>query len=75
VVGLGTQDSLGAAKKFVDRHKMKTTKMVWGASAESWAFYGVPSQPAFVLVDASGNNVLKAGSGEIPYEEILKLTK
>jgi hypothetical protein len=45
--------------------------MVWDSTGKSWAALGVPSQPAWILLDKDG--VVKSGdSGEIPYEDILK---
>jgi thioredoxin-related protein len=73
VVALGARDSLNDAKAFAARHKTTTPRMLWAPTFDAWSYYGVPSQPAFVLVDATGNNVLGASPGQIPYEKILKL--
>jgi hypothetical protein len=50
VVGLGAHDTFAMARQFAVRHKMKTVKMLWDRSAASWTAYGVPGQPAALLV-------------------------
>ncbi len=57
----------------MSRHKVATAKMLWGDNPASWEFYNVPSQPAWVLLDATGNTIIKADFGEIPFADVLKL--
>jgi peroxiredoxin len=50
VVGLGTQDSLAKAQAFVTKYKMTSTRMFWDRSGDTWTAYGVPGQPAALLI-------------------------
>lgn len=54
VVGLGAQDSLGQAEDFVEEHGMKTPRMLYDASFDSWEHFGVNGQPAAILFDPDG---------------------
>lgn len=40
----------------MERHEL-TFPMVWDESFESWRFYGISGQPAYVLLDAAGELV------------------
>ncbi len=73
MVAIGARDNLKDAKAFVARHKVTTPTMVWSSTFDAWKYYGVPTQPAYVLVDASGNKVLDAAPGAIPYDDILEM--
>lgn len=64
IVGVGTQDTLADAQKFVARAKIKTVTMLWDESARSWNYWGVSGQPAALLIDANGKFV-KAWTGEL----------
>ena len=70
MVGLGTQDSLSLAKKFVSRTKVKSFPMLWDKTGKSWSALGVRAQPAWMLIATDGK-VIDAQLGEIPYAEIL----
>lgn len=50
VVGLGTQDSLKEAIRFVTKYKMTSTHMFWDNSGDTWAAYRVVSQPSALLI-------------------------
>jgi thiol-disulfide isomerase/thioredoxin len=54
VIGLGAQDSLDMAKEFVDEHGVKTPRMLYDSSFDSWSHFGVNGQPAAILFDRSG---------------------
>ena len=71
VIGLGTQDSLSDAKKFINRTKVKSFPMYWDKTGTSWAKLGVPSQPAWLLISRTGK-VLAGELGSIPYDDVLK---
>ncbi len=70
VVGLGTQDDLGYANEFVETTGTSGLTMFWeDGGFDSWAFYGVRSQPAAVLVDAEGN-VIDSWSGRFSLDDV-----
>ena len=53
------------------RHKMTTVKMLWDKNAKSWQLYGVPGQPAALLVkDGQG---VASWAGAIDEAEVLEL--
>jgi thioredoxin-related protein len=70
VVGIGTQDNLKDAKKFVTRNKVKNVKMYWDASGTSWDYFGVLGQPAAILMDKDGNPV-ETWTGYLENDEVL----
>jgi hypothetical protein len=70
IVGVGTQDGLGPAKQFVARHKLKLQQMYWDKSGASWRYWGVPGQPAGLLVSAKGE-VVQAWAGAIDRDAII----
>ncbi len=51
---MGTQDSIGLAEQFVERHETVTPLMTWDQSFETWAYYEVRGQPTTILVDPAG---------------------
>lgn len=76
MVGLGTQDGLDAAEKFVARHNI-SFQMLWDESFESWRELGVASQPVSILLSAEGRE-LKRWSGELSegdMAEVLRLAR
>ncbi len=54
VVGMGTQDDLGLAEDFLDRHNPDSVLMTWDESFATWDYYEVRGQPTTILVDPSG---------------------
>ncbi len=70
VVGLGTQDDLDYAVRFVEATGTVSFPMLWDPSFESWIHFGIPGQPAGVLLDADGN-VVDTWLGPIPEERVL----
>ena len=71
VVGLGTQDSLALAQKFVTKHAVVSARMFWDKSGKSWQFYGVPGQPAALLI--KGGKVVGSWTGPLDEGAIEKL--
>ncbi|MEZ5375396.1 MAG: hypothetical protein R2733_02725 [Acidimicrobiales bacterium] len=72
-MGLGTQDDLDYALDFVASTGTSTFPMYWeDGGFDGWAFYGVRSQPAGVLVDADGN-VIESWSGRFSLDTVLEL--
>lgn len=70
LVGLGTQDSLDYAVSFVEATGTRSFPMLWDPSFESWVHFGVPGQPAGVLLDADGF-VIDGWLGPIPEDRVL----
>jgi hypothetical protein len=70
VVGLGSQDSLKLAQSFQKRHKISQVKLLWDSTGDSWVALGIPSQPAWILLNVDGS-VRSSGSGSIPYKGLL----
>lgn len=71
VVGLGAQDSEEMAQDFVREHELKTPRMLYDASFESWAHFGINGQPAAILFDRKG--VAQAGwFGPFPEDEVMQ---
>ena len=67
VVGVGTQDDLDYARRFVDDTGITFT-MLWSDSAEAWHHYGVYSNSDFWLIDSVGDRV---GDSPRPYDGAL----
>lgn len=59
------------ARSFMARHKISTVKLVWDETGNSWVKLGIPGQPAWMLISASGK-VLGTDVGAIPYEAVSK---
>jgi len=59
VLGLGAQDSLDFANRFIDSVGLENDNitMVWDPSFQSWRELGIRSQPYWILYDAEGNEV------------------
>jgi hypothetical protein len=74
VIGIGTQDNLKDAKAFVARNKVKTPRMYWDSSFESWDYFGVAGQPAAILLDKNGVPV-KTWSGFLDTKKVLAEVK
>jgi thioredoxin-like negative regulator of GroEL len=68
---LGAYDSLPLAKSFTKRNKMSVVKMLWDKDAKSWEYYGVPGQPAALLI--KNGEVVASWAGAIDEEELLGL--
>jgi hypothetical protein len=71
VIGLGAYDSLSLAKTFTARNKMSKVKMLWDKNAKSWEFYGVPGQPAALLI--KNGEVVASWAGAVDEPELLEL--
>lgn len=71
LIGLGTQDSVGDARSFVEQYGT-TFPMLWDETFRTWRMLGVASQPAAVLFSADGKQ-LGAWQGRIPESEVLRL--
>ncbi len=72
MIGLGTQDDGDYAIEFVTSREMYSFPMYWDETFESWAEFGVSSQPAATLLSPSGE-VLGAWLGMFPIDEVLRL--
>ena len=71
MIGLGTQDSLGEARDFVERYGTSFT-MLWDESFESWIQLGVTSQPTAVLFTPDGT-IITGWIGRFPEDQVLEL--
>jgi hypothetical protein len=72
VIGLGGNESLDGAMKFVSRNKLKFQNF-WDEDGSSWSAFKVPGNPAAAFVSADGK-LLKSWVGGVPEEkEILAL--
>ena len=72
MIGIGGNESLDGAKKFVTRHKLTFTNF-WDDDGSTWASFKIPSNPAAAFVSADGK-LLKSWVGGAPEEkEILAL--
>lgn len=69
MIGLGTQDSLEMAEEFRSTTGTESVLMTWDASFETWAYYGIRSQPNAILVSATGEP-LGAWRGRLPVDEV-----
>ena len=72
MVGLGTQDDLGQARDFVQRHGT-TFQMLWDGSARSWRSLGIAGQPAAILLAPDGSEI-KRWLGPFDEAEALRLS-
>ncbi len=57
IIGLGAQDSLGLAQRFVENTGVSSFPMLWDESFDSWAQLGVATQPAWALFSPDGEYV------------------
>jgi peroxiredoxin len=71
VIGLGTQDSLGEAREFVDTFGTTFT-MLWDQSFQSWIELGVTAQPTAVLFAPDGS-IITGWIGGFPEDTVLDL--
>lgn len=71
VIGIGTQDSAGMAADFVAQHDIPF-RMLWDESFETWAEFGIRSQPASALFTPEGEAV-EAWAGGLPEDRVLEL--
>ena len=72
MIGLGTQDSADEGTDFIRQTGTYSFPMYWDETFESWAAFGIRSQPAAVLFSPSGE-VLNGWLGGFPEEEVLEL--
>lgn len=72
VIGLGTQDSIGEAKQFIDDTGVRSVRMLWDGSSKSWRAFGVASQPAWTVVSKDGKK-LDGWFGGFDEDRVLKL--
>ena len=56
VVGIGAQDDLAYAERFVDQTGT-TFPMLWSASTQSWRHFDVSRNSSVRLLDSAGNLV------------------
>ncbi len=56
VVGIGSQDDLAFAERFLGQTGVTFT-MLWSDSFESWNHFGVSRNSAVLLLDSDGNLV------------------
>ena len=54
VVGIGSQDDLAFAERFLGQTGVTFT-MLWSDSFESWSHFGVSRNSSVLLLDAGGN--------------------
>lgn len=66
IIGLGAQDDLEFARRFVDRTNTGGGEitMVWDETFETWRALGVRSQPYWLLYDADGE-LIASGPGAV----------
>lgn len=55
----------------MQRHRITKVKMLWDKNAKSWQLYGVPGQPAALLV--KDGEIVGTWAGAIDEEEVLEL--
>lgn len=72
MIGLGTQDDGDLAVDFVESREVYSFPMYWDDTFESWAAFGVASQPAATLLSPTGE-VLGSWRGMFPVDEVLTL--
>lgn len=72
MIGLGTQDSGDQAADFVETYSTYSFPMYWDETFESWAVFGIASQPAAILLSADGEP-LAGWLGNFPMDEVLEL--
>lgn len=71
MVGLGTQDDLDYALRFVEATGTVSFPMLWDPSFDSWRQLGIRGQPAGMLATAGGTLVAQ-WRGAIPEDEVLQ---
>jgi hypothetical protein len=70
VVGLGAQDDEALARAFTDEFGLRSVRMVWDPTRESWRELGISAQPAAILFDAGGAEV-RRWFGPFDLDEVL----
>lgn len=74
MIGLGTQDDGDLAVDFVTSREVYSFPMYWDDTFESWAAFGVASQPAATLLSPTGET-LGSWRGMFPIDEVLELAE
>ncbi len=69
VVGIGAQDDLAFAKRFVDQTGTTFT-MLWSDSDESWRHFGVSRNSTVLLLDRGGN-VVEGSAGSYDPDSLI----
>jgi len=69
-VGLGAQDSLEEAQAFVRDHGVRSPRMLYDASRDSWRELGISGQPAAILLAGNGAEV-RRWFGPMDFAEVL----
>lgn len=72
MVGLGSEDSLQGARRFVDETGTRSVRMLWDPSGEAWDQLGIQSRPMAVLFDRDGR-LQKRWYGVFDQREALEL--
>ena len=72
MIGLGTQDDENEAAEFASQYATYSFPMYWDETFESWAAFGIQSQPAAALLAPDGS-VLGGWLGPFPEDEVLSL--
>ena len=70
VVGIGAQDDLAYAERFVDQTGTTFT-MLWSDSSESWNHFGVTRNSTVMLLDRGGN-VVEGSTGSFDPGSLLE---
>ncbi len=55
VVAIGGRDKIANGPEFVARHRLRTPTLLFDEPMTAWSAYGIPGQPAGVLLDRSGH--------------------
>lgn len=74
VIGLGAKDSRDDARAFVRRHGLRSPRMVYDDSRDSWEQLGIPAQPAAILYDAGGKE-LRRWFGPLDDAQVLEAAR
>lgn len=72
MIGLGTQDTLGEAEQFLKNYGTTSFTMLWDESFESWAAFGIASQPAALLFAADGR-FIQGWMGPFAEDQVVSL--
>ena len=74
VVGIGAQDDLAHAERFLGQTGVTFT-MLWSDSFESWNHFGVSRNSAVLLLDADGNLVDESAARFDPQSIVERLAE
>jgi hypothetical protein len=55
VIAIGGRDRAANGPAFVARHKLRTPTVLFDEPMAAWDAYGIPGQPAAVLLDRDGH--------------------